>query len=298
MSEVQFKAGEVIFYEGDEGNCFYEIIEGKVGIYVNYDKEDQRMLTVLGPGKYFGELAVIEATPRSTTVIAVSDVTLDEVPAEKMFEFFADDPDKILEIMNHIGDRIRALSEEYVEATEFYNEFISISSEKKSEGFMAKLKKYIDVYMSGKGSKKASIEAVRGETGSVGNNSLAVEKYRKGTVIFKKGELGNCMYAVQNGVVGIYTNYDSSDEIKLTEIKANGFFGEMGMIAQEERSATAIAEEDNTTVEIIRPEDLNTLFKENPSEVDMILRHLSSRLRKLTEDYMETCKRIYDAYNI
>ena len=92
--------------------------------------------------------------------------------------------------------------------------------------------------------------------------------------------------------------WESSRVEDPNEIKADGFFGEMGMIAQEERSATAIAEEDNTTVEIIRPEDLNTLFKENPSEVDMILRHLSSRLRKLTEDYMEACKRIYDAYNI
>ena len=98
------------------------------------------------------------------------------------------------------------------------------------------------------------------------------------------------MFAVHGGAVGIYTNYGTALEKKLTTLYANTFFGEMGMLDLEPRSATAVAEEDGTIIEVIRPEDLEELFKSNPIEVDMILCHLSNRLRRLTKDYVAACE--------
>ena len=63
----------------------------------------------------------------------------------------------------------------------------------------------------------------------------------------------------------------------------------MSLIDHERRSATAVAEENGTILEIISAENLQDLFKANPLEVDMILRHLSSRLKKLTIDYVKAC---------
>ena len=45
--------------------------------------------------------------------------------------------------------------------------------------------------------------------------------------------------------------------------------------------------EDDTTLECIRVEDIQPLFKANPRKVDMILGHLSGRLRRLTTDYVK-----------
>ena len=45
-----------------------------------------------------------------------------------------------------------------------------------------------------------------------------------------------------------------------------------------------------TVLEIIRPEDLKELFRVNPIEIDMILQHLSRRLRMLTKDYEKACE--------
>ena len=61
------------------------------------------------------------------------------------------------------------------------------------------------------------------------------------------------------------------------------------MIDQEPRSATAVVEEDGTILESIGPEDLQKLFEVNPLEVDMMMRHLSGRLRRLTLDYARAC---------
>ena len=66
----------------------------------------------------------------------------------------------------------------------------------------------------------------------------------------------------------------------------------MGMVDNAPRSATAVALDDDTTVEIIHPDDFAELFEKNPYKVDMILKHLSNRLRKLTAEYYEVCGKI------
>ena len=78
-------------------------------------------------------------------------------------------------------------------------------------------------------------------------------------------------------------------ENKLTTLYADSFFGEMSLICDEPRSATAVVEENETTLEIIRADDLEALFERNPLKIDMILSHLSNRLRKLTKDYAKAC---------
>ena len=64
------------------------------------------------------------------------------------------------------------------------------------------------------------------------------------------------------------------------------------MVENAPRSATAVALDDDTTVEIIYPEDLADLFKKNPGKVDMILQDLSKKLRTLTARYYDICEKI------
>ncbi|MBQ4216902.1 MAG: cyclic nucleotide-binding domain-containing protein, partial [Clostridiales bacterium] len=143
---------------------------------------------------------------------------------------------------------------------------------------------------------KPSAEALREAAEKVsGQSDKSIEAYSKGTVIFKQGETGKCMYMLHGGNVGIYTNYGTADQVKLTELFPVACFGEMGMISDDARSATAVSESDDTYVEIIRPDDLEELFKTSPVKIEMILRHLSYRLRSLTYDYFNTCKEISDS---
>ena len=97
------------------------------------------------------------------------------------------------------------------------------------------------------------------------------------------------MYGVHGGSIGIYTGFGTPMEKQLAKLGENSFFGEMGLIAQEERSATAITLEDNTIIEAISSKDLKELFEKNPPKAAMIIRHLSYRLRALTDDYADVC---------
>ena len=295
--EKTFTNGEVIIREGDIGNSFFQLLEGSAGVYKNFGEGDQVKLTVLEPGQYFGEMAVIETYPRSSTVVAESDVKVIEVAAEELNGYFAENPDKILAIMKHLGTRLKELTADYDEAKNLLAELKGGEEVQKKEGFAAKLQKHIN-FFTGKKAKieKPSAEALREAAAGISGEGEHIEAYRKGTIIFKKGEVGKCMYMVHGGSVGIYSNYGEANQLKLTDLFPVACFGEMGMIAAEARSATAVAETDDTFVEIIYPDELSELFKTTPVKVDMILRHLSYRLRSLTYDYFNTCKEISESY--
>ncbi|MGE0084485.1 MAG: cyclic nucleotide-binding domain-containing protein [Desulfococcaceae bacterium] len=68
--KTAFKTGEIIFREGDLGENLFIVHEGSVEIWKNYNTAEQGLLSVYGPGHLFGELALIDDSPRSATVIA------------------------------------------------------------------------------------------------------------------------------------------------------------------------------------------------------------------------------------
>lgn len=288
-----FANGEVIIKEGDLGNSFFLIKDGGAAVYKNYGQVDQIKLTDLKPGQYFGEMAVIESYPRSSTVIADGEVKAAEIPVEELDNYFTENPDEILAIMKHLGTRVRELTADYDDAKKLLADIKTSGPE--NENLLSLIQKHLGWFKSNKAIDKPSAEALRESSDKISSNN--VETYNKGTVIFKQGETGNCMYFVHGGTVGIYSNYGTDQQNKLTELFPVACFGEMGMIADEPRSATAVADSDDTYVEIIRAEDLKGIFQSNPAKIDMILRHLSYRLRSLTYDYFNTCKEIAEAYN-
>ena len=119
--------------------------------------------------------------------------------------------------------------------------------------------------------------------------------FKKGEVIFKQGELSDCMYDIFWGEVGIYANYGTPEEKLLTTLKTEQFFGEMGMIEGRLRSATAVALEKDTRVKVITPETFNAYFQESPAKVLLIMQNMSCRIRELTRDYLEACRAVAEA---
>jgi CRP/FNR family transcriptional regulator, cyclic AMP receptor protein len=72
-AERDFFAGEVIFKEGDAGDAFYAVLEGKVRITKEIEGAGEEALTILDKGSYFGEMALIDEFPRSASAVAHTD---------------------------------------------------------------------------------------------------------------------------------------------------------------------------------------------------------------------------------
>jgi len=73
--EKKLESGEVLFDEGEKGDVMYLIREGKIKI-TKGKGEDEKVLAILKEGDFFGEMAIIDGSPRSAGAIAASTVSL------------------------------------------------------------------------------------------------------------------------------------------------------------------------------------------------------------------------------
>lgn len=67
--EERLEAGEVIFREDEAGDKLYILMEGSVEIWKDFETPNADLLSVYGPGQMFGEMALIDNSPRSASVV-------------------------------------------------------------------------------------------------------------------------------------------------------------------------------------------------------------------------------------
>jgi CRP/FNR family transcriptional regulator, cyclic AMP receptor protein len=97
-----FKAGDVIFHEGDEATELFVIKSGQVRIQIG-----NRTVAEFGQDSIFGEMALIDSEPRSATAIAANNVELVPV-SEKQFLFLVSQtPYFALKVMRVLAQRLR-----------------------------------------------------------------------------------------------------------------------------------------------------------------------------------------------
>ena len=292
--------GDVIFKEGESGSCMYKLLEGGAAVYANYGEPESKLLTELNPGDYFGEMAVIEISPRSATVVATKDCTrLKVIDAGSLSEYLKENESEIDAITRHLSWRLRELTWDYIEVCDTLRELgrLDTSSDRISDGLFERVKKFAAFYLKRRTVKGSTpeISDTADEKSLEEKDALFLETYQKGDVIFRERDHSDCMYGIHSGRVGIFTGYGTEKQKLLTELSPNMFFGEMGMFEKLHRSASAVAMENGTIVEPIHEGDLEALYEKNPAKVLLILQHLSSRLRRLTKDYLQACRTLTEA---
>jgi CRP/FNR family transcriptional regulator len=111
-----FKAGEVIFSEGDDAKSEgFLVHEGKVEVRKNLGGKDT-LLNVLGKGQLLGELALFRNAPRSATAIAAEPVTLLLIPATRLEGMVRSNPALAMAIIKDLSGRMLAAEERAREA--------------------------------------------------------------------------------------------------------------------------------------------------------------------------------------
>ena len=99
-------AGTVLFREGDRGQIMYVIRTGKVGIWRRISETDVTLAT-LGPGEFFGEMALLEGLRRSAGATVVEEAQLIE-PRQDAFEILVRKNGEIaVRLMRRLSARLR-----------------------------------------------------------------------------------------------------------------------------------------------------------------------------------------------
>ena len=116
-----------------------------------------------------------------------------------------------------------------------------------------------------------------------------VTTFRQGEMIFNKGDLGDCMYEIMSGSVGIYLHYKTPQQKLLAVKDAGSFFGEIALIEVIPRTAAAVALEDDTRLRVINGKEAVLYFKQRPDVLQEILNAMSTRIKQGRQLYLETC---------
>ena len=123
--EKLYQTGDVIFKQGDDSKCMYEVQEGRVDLYTNYGTDKQKKIAEFGPGRFFGEMGMVEGLPRSATAVAGTDFTvLAQVTWDVFGLYFKKKPAKVVQIMQQMGDRLRITTKSAMDLRHAVNEAV------------------------------------------------------------------------------------------------------------------------------------------------------------------------------
>jgi CRP-like cAMP-binding protein len=124
---IHFKSGEFVFHEGESPNAIYIVAQGTVEV-LKKDEESGRyhQLRVLKRGASLGEMALIDAAPRSADVRALDDVTLLVLPLKKLEKISSSQLDITsqlkINLCKVVADRLRSSSENVIKGLEAHLE--------------------------------------------------------------------------------------------------------------------------------------------------------------------------------
>ena len=101
---LTLEAGKTLFTDGEIGDTMYVVIEGEFEVFVR-----GTLVETAGVGAVLGELAMIDGSPRSATVIAKSDSKLIAIDLLRFLAVGRERPDFALYIMRSMAERLRRL---------------------------------------------------------------------------------------------------------------------------------------------------------------------------------------------
>src|SRR5262249_3805283 len=116
--------------------------------------------------------------------------------------------------------------------------------------------------------------------------SAAVATYQPNEIIFKEGDRGDGMYLIQKGSVQISSLINNAERRTLSNLTAGEFFGEMAIIDNVPRSATASAREE-TTVYFLGRQEVQRLLENSPRLAISFTKEFSGRIREFNRRYIE-----------
>lgn len=245
-----FEAGATVFSEGDKGGLFkrdkmYVLILGEIEMVAQ-----NKVIGSVKPGEVFGEMAVIAGAARTATAKAKGQCTVIALD-EKQFEAaLQHKPEFALMMMSVMNHRLRS----------------TISRLRASGSLHAGVATESGVF-----DKKLMQGLVR----LMGDQEPV--RFEAGKVIMQEGTGGAFMYVVLEGKVAI-----AIKGALVARVGTGGMFGEMALVDQSVRAATATAEADCALLAINRISFLQ-LVKTSPAFGSSLLAGLAQRAKDMAE---------------
>ena len=103
MDVYRYPTGSLLFQEGNRESSMGILVEGHISIDKNARSEGMQVLAKLGPGKSFGEMALIDGEPRSASAHALEDVLMLVLTADGLDSLCEDAPSLAIRLLRRIS---------------------------------------------------------------------------------------------------------------------------------------------------------------------------------------------------
>ena len=111
VRERAYPKNSVILFEDDPGDALYVVAEGQVKVVLIGEDGREVILSVLGSGEFFGEMALIDDEPRSAHVIAMEDSSLLVLRREEFQGILRQSPGIAVALLRELSRRLRRVDE-------------------------------------------------------------------------------------------------------------------------------------------------------------------------------------------
>jgi CRP-like cAMP-binding protein len=306
---MKFAKGSYIVVEGKpSADRFYIIKEGQVQITREADSIISAE-TVAGSGEMFGVVSAMASRSYIETAVAITDVIL--LIADRS-HIIKSTPIAV-NIIKQLSQRLRKLDETYSHrllksaAVNDPSHLLQIGayyeSVRKSDQALYAYRQYLVYRPNAENSNiinekikklKPHSKVVR----PVYTPDTMVQKYPKNCLLFAEGETGHNLYIIQEGSIKI-TKIVNNQEVILAVLNKGDILGEMAMLEDKPRAATAEVYEDCTLLSVNRA-NFASLINDQPDMVIRLTTLMAERIwllyRQLTNTLIESpTGRIYDA---
>ncbi len=295
LAFVNFRKGSYILVEGKaESDRFYIIQGGKVQITKDTEVVAEEGGNILGPGDFIGVVSSMSGHSQIETAVAMTDVTLISVRRDQFSELIEKNTPVAMKIIYSFTKKMRYLDEALTRITLKKNIESDITHLFTIGEYYAKLSKYnlalYAYYHYLKNAPNGPYAAVARErfmalkSMGVNVNVTSLEPksgemsrvYTEESMIFCECQPGTELYIIQKGSVKI-TKIVDNNEVLLAVLKAGDMFGEMALLENKPRSASAIALE-GTQLLAVNRQNFNQMVATQPQLIARLTTTLADRI--------------------
>jgi CRP-like cAMP-binding protein len=293
-------------------NRFFIVREGNVRLYKEMQVKGGEKCDILGPGDLFGVISTMSGHTHIETAVAATDVVLVAVRHEQFGQLIQNRIPVAKNILLMFSKRMRQLNESLAALTlkeeappgvkhlYFVAEYYYKDYQYKQACYA--YSKYIKYCPEGKNIQKAR-EHLKKAASNVKNYNPDVESnetartYEKDDMIFAEGEPAEEIFIIRSGSVKI-SRVSKTGEILLAILKTGDVFGEMALLEEKPRGASAVAYE-KCDLMVVNQANFDQMIKTQPQLITKLTTLLAERIwtsyRQLTNTLItDPQNRMYD----
>ncbi|PZG14991.1 Crp/Fnr family transcriptional regulator [Nonomuraea aridisoli] len=106
----RYRPGEIIFHQGDPGESLFALLDGLVKVVFTTEHGAEIVLNMLGRGDTFGEMALLDGSPRSASIVTARPAWVFALPRARLLELMREHPGLADEFLRLLGRMVRRLT--------------------------------------------------------------------------------------------------------------------------------------------------------------------------------------------